>query len=35
MGTRTIKLSSYIAERIGRQRSDFRVDTFCSGGNGG
>lgn len=35
MSNRTLKLSPYIAERIGRKRQDFRIDTFCSGGNGG
>lgn len=33
--SRTIKVPPYIAERITRKKEDFRVDTFCSGGNGG
>lgn len=35
MSSRTIKLSRYIADRIGRKKSDFRVDTFRAGGPGG
>lgn len=30
-----IKVSPYVAERIGRKKSDFRLDVFCSGGPGG
>ena len=30
-----IKVSKYIAEKIARKKSDFKVDTFCSGGPGG
>jgi len=29
-----IKVSKYIAEKIARKKSDFKVDTFCSGGPG-
>lgn len=30
-----IKVSPYVAERMGRKKSDFRIDTFRSGGPGG
>jgi len=30
-----MRVSSYVAERIGRTREDFRLDTFRSGGKGG
>lgn len=32
---RTIKVSPYIAERINRKKSDFKMDTFRTGGPGG